>query len=132
MRRPLTYQHKADFTVDFIFPSDALAFVEVTKKHVYTFVYPTVPIFQIISNDENSIDVDKWDYFARDCYHLGFRNNFDHNRLIKFSRLIEVEEVKEGTMEKREGVKKGTTEKRWHICYREKVHWAIRFIFNAL
>lgn len=63
-------------------------------------------LYEIVSNDENSIDVDKWDYFARDCYHLGFKNNFDHNRLIQFSRLIEVEE--------------GGIGKRWHICYREK------------
>ena len=58
---------------------------------------------QIISNDENGIDVDKWDYFARDSYHLGIGNNFDHDRLIKFSRVLEVDG-------------------RWHVCYRDKVH----------
>lgn len=69
-------------------------------------------LYEIISNGENSIDVDKWDYFARDCFHLGFKNNFDHNRLIQFSRLIEVVEDDEENKAKKI--------KRWHICYREK------------
>lgn len=61
-------------------------------------------IRQVVSNEKNGVDVDKWDYFARDCYHLGFKNNFDHNRLIQFSRVIEA----------------GKDNSR-HICYRDKV-----------
>ena len=30
-----------------------------------------------MANKRNGIDVDKWDYFARDCYCLGMANNFD-------------------------------------------------------
>ncbi|XP_060600691.1 deoxynucleoside triphosphate triphosphohydrolase SAMHD1-like [Ruditapes philippinarum] len=48
-------------------------------------------LYEIVSNDRNQIDVDKWDYFARDCHMLGIGNNFNHNRLISFSRVIEVE-----------------------------------------
>ncbi len=33
---------------------------------------------QIVANKTTGIDVDKMDYFARDCYHLGIRNNFDY------------------------------------------------------
>ena len=32
---------------------------------------------QIIANKGTGVDVDKWDYFARDCHHLGIPNSFD-------------------------------------------------------
>ena len=41
-----------------------------------------------MSNKASGIDVDKWDYFARDCHMLGIKNNFDHNRLIRCARVI--------------------------------------------
>ncbi|XP_052816717.1 deoxynucleoside triphosphate triphosphohydrolase SAMHD1-like isoform X2 [Mya arenaria] len=47
-------------------------------------------LYEVVSNKRNGIDVDKWDYFARDCHMLGIRNNFDHNRCIEFSRVISV------------------------------------------
>lgn len=59
-------------------------------------------LYEVVSNDVNGIDVDKFDYFARDCYHLGFKNNFDHKRLIKFSRVMKA------------------ADGAWHICYRDK------------
>lgn len=36
----------------------------------------------------NKIDVDKWDYFARDSLHLGINNTFDYKRFIFSSRVI--------------------------------------------
>ena len=33
---------------------------------------------QIVANKKNGIDVDKWDYFARDCHHLGIMISFDY------------------------------------------------------
>lgn len=48
-------------------------------------------LYEIVANKRNGIDVDKWDYFARDCHHLGIRSNFDHNRFMKFARVLEVE-----------------------------------------
>ncbi|KAL1281481.1 hypothetical protein QQF64_000284, partial [Cirrhinus molitorella] len=47
-------------------------------------------LYEIVANKQNGIDVDKWDYFARDCHHLGIRNSFDHLRLLKFARVCEV------------------------------------------
>lgn len=49
---------------------------------------------QIVANKKNGIDVDKWDYFARDCHNLGIRNNFDHDRCICFARVLKVEDGK--------------------------------------
>ena len=31
---------------------------------------------QIVSNKHSGIDVDKWDYYARDCHYLGVFNDF--------------------------------------------------------
>ncbi|XP_073697918.1 deoxynucleoside triphosphate triphosphohydrolase SAMHD1-like [Garra rufa] len=58
-------------------------------------------LYEIVANKQNGIDVDKWDYFARDCHHLGIRNSFDHQRLLRFVRVCEVKERK-------------------HICFRDK------------
>uniref|UniRef100_A0A8C2CBY5 HD domain-containing protein n=1 Tax=Cyprinus carpio TaxID=7962 RepID=A0A8C2CBY5_CYPCA len=58
-------------------------------------------LYEIVANKQNGIDVDKWDYFARDCHHLGIRNSFDHQRLLKFARVCEVNG-------------------RNHICFRDK------------
>ncbi|XP_028427159.1 deoxynucleoside triphosphate triphosphohydrolase SAMHD1 [Perca flavescens] len=60
-------------------------------------------LFEIVANKSNGIDVDKFDYFARDCYHLGMKNNFDHLRFIQFARVIKVE---------KDGLN--------HICSRDK------------
>uniref|UniRef100_A0A8C7X5B6 HD domain-containing protein n=1 Tax=Oryzias sinensis TaxID=183150 RepID=A0A8C7X5B6_9TELE len=62
-------------------------------------------LYEIVSNKQNGIDVDKFDYFARDCHHLGLKNNFDHMRYFKFTRVIGVEKNKL---------------KRKHICSRDK------------
>ncbi len=58
--------------------------------------------------------MDKWDYFARDCHHLGVRSNFDHNRFMKFVRVLEVEG---------EG---------FQICNRDKVDIDILILLNNL
>ncbi|XP_022597665.1 deoxynucleoside triphosphate triphosphohydrolase SAMHD1-like isoform X1 [Seriola dumerili] len=58
-------------------------------------------LYEIVANKRNGIDVDKWDYFARDCYHLGIQNNFDYHRFLKFARVCKVDGQK-------------------HICTRDK------------
>lgn len=58
-------------------------------------------LYEIVANKRTGIDVDKWDYFARDCHHLGISNNFDCRRYMKFARVVSV------------GGK-------WQICTRDK------------
>ena len=48
-------------------------------------------MYDIVANKRNSIDVDKWDYLARDCYNLGIKSSYDHSRLMSYSRVIENE-----------------------------------------
>ncbi|XP_037832975.1 deoxynucleoside triphosphate triphosphohydrolase SAMHD1 isoform X2 [Kryptolebias marmoratus] len=52
-------------------------------------------LYEIVANKRNGIDVDKWDYFARDCHHLGIQNNFDYRRTLKFARVCEVDGQKQ-------------------------------------
>ncbi|XP_048406167.1 deoxynucleoside triphosphate triphosphohydrolase SAMHD1 isoform X2 [Stegostoma tigrinum] len=51
-------------------------------------------LYEIVANKRNGIDVDKWDYFARDCHHLGIQNNFDFVRFLKFARVCQVHKMK--------------------------------------
>ncbi|XP_057199059.1 deoxynucleoside triphosphate triphosphohydrolase SAMHD1-like [Triplophysa rosa] len=64
-------------------------------------------LYEIIANKYNGINMDKWDYFARDCHHLGLSNSFDHQRLLKFARVCEVEVGEEKV-------------RRLFICFRDK------------
>mgnify|MGYP005867165817 CR=1 FL=1 len=48
-------------------------------------------MFEIVANMRNSVDVDKFDYLARDCYNVGNVPQFDASRLMRFSRVIDNE-----------------------------------------
>ena len=45
-------------------------------------------IYQILSNKENSIDCDKFDYLLRDTFNLGLPFSFDCNRFIENAKVI--------------------------------------------
>ncbi|XP_076110375.1 deoxynucleoside triphosphate triphosphohydrolase SAMHD1-like isoform X1 [Mytilus galloprovincialis] len=45
-------------------------------------------MYEIVANKRNEIDVDKMDYFARDCHGLGMKSNFDHLRYISQCRVM--------------------------------------------
>ena len=59
---------------------------------------------QIVSNERTGLDVDKFDYFARDCHALGLSNMFDHKRFMLMARVLRCEDNK------------------LHICHKDKVH----------
>ncbi|XP_036960011.1 deoxynucleoside triphosphate triphosphohydrolase SAMHD1-like [Acanthopagrus latus] len=61
-------------------------------------------LYEIVSNKRNGIDVDKFDYFARDCHHLGMKNNFDYRRFIHFARVCEVDGKKQICVREKEAV----------------------------
>ncbi|XP_015749994.1 PREDICTED: deoxynucleoside triphosphate triphosphohydrolase SAMHD1-like, partial [Acropora digitifera] len=48
-------------------------------------------LYEIVANKRTGIDVDKFDYFSRDCHNLGITNNFDHKRYMKFARVLIVD-----------------------------------------
>lgn len=37
-------------------------------------------MFEIVANVRNSMDVDKFDYLARDCYNMDFKSAYDFSR----------------------------------------------------
>ncbi|KAK6619802.1 hypothetical protein RUM44_006201 [Polyplax serrata] len=59
-------------------------------------------LYQIVSNKNNDIDVDKWDYLARDSIMLNLPVGFDYRRLLNFCRILKNSEGEE------------------EICFREK------------
>lgn len=69
-------------------------------------------LYEIISNKISGIDVDKWDYFARDCLMLGIKNSFDHLRLMKFARVLPVDGKRQ-------------------ICFRDKMVWDLYEMFHT-
>uniref|UniRef100_A0A4W6DEZ8 SAM domain and HD domain 1 n=1 Tax=Lates calcarifer TaxID=8187 RepID=A0A4W6DEZ8_LATCA len=100
--KPVMKQHGLVLPEDLDFIKEQIAGPQDTKAWQYkgrpedkSFLY------EIVANKRNGIDVDKWDYFARDCYHLGIQNNFDYRRFLKFARVCEVDGQK-------------------HICTRDK------------
>ncbi|XP_022083954.1 deoxynucleoside triphosphate triphosphohydrolase SAMHD1-like isoform X1 [Acanthaster planci] len=52
-------------------------------------------LYDIVANKSNGIDVDKWDYFLRDCHNLGISSSFDCHRFMECSRVIEVDHKKQ-------------------------------------
>lgn len=69
-------------------------------------------LYEIVSNKISGIDVDKWDYFARDCLMLGIKNSFDHWRLMKFARVLPVDGKRQ-------------------ICFRDKMVWDLYEMFHT-
>jgi len=45
-------------------------------------------LWQIVANKTNSVDVDKFDYLARDSYNLGLKTSYDFTRIMKFSKVV--------------------------------------------
>lgn len=69
-------------------------------------------LYEVVNNKRNEIDVDKWDYFARDCHMLGIGNSFDYKRCIAFSRVINVNGE-------------------WQICFRDKEYHNLLEMFQT-
>jgi HD superfamily phosphohydrolase len=46
-------------------------------------------MYEIVANGVNSIDVDKFDYLARDTRGCNVPSSFDHRRLMTFSRVLD-------------------------------------------
>nr|KAG5686937.1 hypothetical protein BaRGS_018926 [Batillaria attramentaria] len=73
-------------------------------------------LYEIVANKRNGVDVDKWDYFLRDCHHLGMHTDFDHERMTNSARVIKAGE-------------KGKEEQQ--ICWRDKDKFNARELFHA-
>lgn len=45
-------------------------------------------ILKIVANKVCEIDVDKWDYFTRDCHALGLKHGFDYQYVEQLLTVI--------------------------------------------
>ncbi|XP_058231182.1 deoxynucleoside triphosphate triphosphohydrolase SAMHD1-like isoform X1 [Hemibagrus wyckioides] len=52
-------------------------------------------LYEIVANKNTGIDVDKMDYFSRDCLHLGMKSNFSHERYMNFARVCTIKDDKD-------------------------------------
>ena len=50
-------------------------------------------MYEIVANKTSGIDVDKMDYFARDCHGLGMKSDFNHLRYIQNCRVMIVDDA---------------------------------------
>ena len=89
-------------------PRDGYGKVEANGGKAKQFLY------EIVANHRNGIDVDKFDYFARDSMHLGMTISFDASRLMKFSRVYVDPKTGES-----------------QIAYHEKEAWNIFELFHT-
>lgn len=48
-------------------------------------------LYDIVANGVNGIDVDKFDYLARDALHCGVKISCDFDRIMRFSKVIDEE-----------------------------------------
>lgn len=48
-------------------------------------------LFHVVNNRDSGLDVDKWDYYLRDCHAVGLACGFQFQRLVGSSRVIEYE-----------------------------------------
>ncbi|KAH7881867.1 hypothetical protein F5I97DRAFT_474016 [Phlebopus sp. FC_14] len=46
-------------------------------------------LFEIVANTRNGLDVDKFDYIARDCHAVGDRGNLSLSRLVSSARVVD-------------------------------------------
>ncbi|XP_053400919.1 deoxynucleoside triphosphate triphosphohydrolase SAMHD1-like [Mercenaria mercenaria] len=76
-------------------------------------------MYEIVANNRNGVNVDKWDYIARDSSMLGMKVNFDHNRCFANARVIEVKNGVNGGNGNNGTTGHGNFPPK-QICYREE------------
>ncbi|XP_055346358.1 deoxynucleoside triphosphate triphosphohydrolase SAMHD1-like isoform X2 [Paramacrobiotus metropolitanus] len=70
-------------------------------------------LYEIVANKRNGIDVDRWDYFLRDCHHTNVKMGFEnYQRFIRGCRAI-------------------CFQGEWQICFRDKLVSNVKSIFHT-
>lgn len=87
-------------------------------------------LYDIVANKRNGIDVDKFDYFARDCHVLGVTKSFDASRLMRFARVhwVNKEDIPPSPGAAASG---GTSRGAYEICFHLKECWNIMELFHT-
>ncbi|KAJ8361317.1 hypothetical protein SKAU_G00178420, partial [Synaphobranchus kaupii] len=91
--KPVMTSHELVCPEDLLFIKELIAGPQHQEQETWPYKGRTEEksfLYEIVANKRTGIDVDKWDYFARDCYHLGIQNIFDYQRSLRFARVCEV------------------------------------------
>jgi HD superfamily phosphohydrolase len=95
-------------------------------------------LYDIVANKRNGIDVDKFDYFARDCHVLGISKSFDCLRLMKFAMVHRVDRSENNEhAEKRvciDGADAAVTSPLTgdlEVCFHQKEAWNLFELFHT-
>lgn len=97
-------------------------------------------LYDIVANKRNGIDVDKFDYFARDCHVLGVTKSFDCQRLMRFARVFrhcgqrlrsnEFSRIQEETDPAMETINDSSSDNS-EICFHVKEAWNLFELFHT-
>jgi len=90
-----THEFRSIIIVSKIIEESEVLTKYINKKEIefiHSLINPSIDntgfIYQIISNNVNGLDVDKYDYINRDAYHIGIKSGFDHMKLIDSAIVI--------------------------------------------
>lgn len=90
------HEYRSGIILENIIKNDLILSSKISQdeiKFIQKLIKPTVNcksfIFQIVSNNLNSIDVDKFDYLARDTNNVGLEYGIDFDRIINGARVID-------------------------------------------
>lgn len=96
------HESMSNIMLDYLITENDIAIKDDDLKFVHSLIDPEEYIerpeyadkrflYDIVANTRNSIDVDKFDYVARDCHYLGMKSSFDSGRLTSLCRVVENE-----------------------------------------
>lgn len=87
------HENRSGFILQHIVKEKKLPIKDKELKFIQNIINPekshTGFIYQIVSNNLNGIDVDKFDYISRDTHALNFKFGFDHSRFIDGAMVID-------------------------------------------
>ena len=106
-----THEYRAGLIIDELFNKNLFKLTKTDINQIKSYINPTEFdcgfLYEIVSNNRNSLDVDKFDYLMRDTKSIGLSYTIDCSRLILQARVIEDE-----------------------ICYPEKINFTIYNLFG--
>ena len=96
---PYRYHEKRSCLIlEYIVCNYQINITPLNLKRIQDLIYPNGNnelnkkfMYQIVANNTNGIDVDKFDYLKRDTYYLGLKYNCDYSRIFKYARVIDQE-----------------------------------------
>ncbi|CAG8607728.1 8485_t:CDS:10 [Paraglomus brasilianum] len=90
-----SHEQASQMMVESLASENELKFLDDSDiKFINQLIIGTLPakrkfLFDIVANQRNSVDVDKFDYLQRDSYYTGLKQVHDIDRLMLFSKVVD-------------------------------------------